>query len=78
MSLIMCQGAASRLKQEVAELMETLLRLHAAYSDGAVEEGDSGGFREAAASQLPLLLSAYGAATSHGFALTVSLTVQRC
>ena len=62
-SLVLCQGAASRLKQEVAELLETLLRLHAAHSDAAAEEDDSatGNFREAATSQLPLLLSAYGA-----------------
>ncbi len=51
--------------------METLLRLHAAYSDAAVEEGDSadGDFHEAAASQLPLLLTAYGAATPQGLTL---------
>ena len=76
-STVLCQGTAGRLKQEVAELLETLLRLHAAYSDAAVEESDTahGGFPEAAASQLPLFLSAYGAATSRGLFLTVPATL---
>ena len=58
-----CQSPASRLKGEVAELLETLLQLHAAHTVPAIERGDDevGGFREAAIAQLPLLLNAYGA-----------------
>ena len=57
------QGAAARLKQELAELLETLLRLHVAYSGASAGGTDSAvdRFRNAAVSQLPLLLSAYGA-----------------
>jgi hypothetical protein len=43
--------------------METALRLHAAHSGASTAEahGAGEGLRDAAASQLPLLLSAYGA-----------------
>ena len=57
------QGATALLKQELAELLETLLRLHAFFPSTAFNttHGAAKGFREAAVSQLPLLLSVYGA-----------------
>lgn len=71
----LAQGTAAQLKQEVAELLETLMQLHAAHDhigsadqEGgnatrppSTEEAAPTGIAMAAAAQLPLLLAAYGA-----------------